>query len=62
MKKVCCICGKEFTGWGNNPYSIKNEGECCKKCNMEKVVPARLAKLSILEHSCYKKPRSYDRL
>ena len=42
MKKVCCICGKEFTGWGNNPYPVKNEGECCKECTTKYVLPARL--------------------
>lgn len=41
-KKVCCICGKEFTGWGNNPWPIKQSGECCNECNMDKVVPARI--------------------
>lgn len=32
-KHTCCICGKEFIGWGNNPYPIKNEGVCCDDCN-----------------------------
>lgn len=22
-KHICCICGKEFVGYGNNPYPIK---------------------------------------
>ena len=38
---TCCICGKKFTGWGNNPYPIKNEGRCCDACN-NKVVAARI--------------------
>ena len=21
----CCICGKEFTGWGNNPDPVTDE-------------------------------------
>ena len=48
-KKVrkCCICGKPFRlgEWGNNPEPIKpySSGTCCDECNMEKVVPARLA-------------------
>lgn len=25
--KVCVICKEEFTGWGNNPSPIKDEGE-----------------------------------
>ena len=43
----CCICGKSFTGWGNNPYPV-NKLEfavCCNKCNEEKVIPARIAEL-----------------
>mgnify|MGYP003313527554 CR=1 FL=1 len=32
-KQKCCICGKEFVGWGNNPYPLKNEGRCCDECN-----------------------------
>ena len=49
-KKVCCICGKEFTGYGNNPSPLKDkdgkdypEGSvCCKECDSEIVVPARI--------------------
>lgn len=40
--KECCICGKSFIGWGNNPYPLKRDGLCCDKCNNEKVIPARL--------------------
>lgn len=42
--KKCCICGKEFTGWGNNPWPIVDEEDarCCDNCNMMYVVPARL--------------------
>lgn len=41
MKK-CCICGKEFEGWGNNPWPVKSEGLCCDDCNMEYVIPKRI--------------------
>ena len=27
-KKVCCICGKEYEGYGYNPFPVKEEG-CC---------------------------------
>ncbi len=40
-EKVCCICGKSFTGYGNNPWPIMNEGECCDECN-KKVIAERL--------------------
>ena len=38
----CCICGREFEGWGNNPWPLETDGECCDECNMEYVIPARL--------------------
>lgn len=44
--KPCVICGKSFTGWGNDPWPVKEEGYCCDKCNMEVVLPARLALLA----------------
>lgn len=40
--KECCLCGKSFIGWGNNPYPLKRDGFCCDKCNSEKVIPTRL--------------------
>ena len=46
-KHVCCICGKEFSGHGNNPEPVKpfESGRCCDECNMSEVIPARLAAL-----------------
>lgn len=41
-KSVCCICGKEINGFGNNAYPVRN-GDCCDECNAKVVVPARLA-------------------
>lgn len=42
MKKyICCICGKEFEGYGNNPAPIKGD-RCCDDCNKSVVIPARL--------------------
>ena len=44
---ICCICGKKFVGWGNNPYPLCDkedyESRCCDACNDNHVVPARLA-------------------
>jgi hypothetical protein len=40
--KICCICNEKFIGWGNNPYPIKEDGECCKPCDDNVVVPARI--------------------
>ena len=40
-KKICCICGKEYTGYGNNAEPYK-EGRCCDDCNEKFVIPDRL--------------------
>lgn len=40
-KKECCICGAEFTEWGNNALPVY-EGICCDKCNYEVVIPIRI--------------------
>lgn len=39
MKK-CGICGKEYTGEGNNPAPFKTE-EVCEICNWNFVIPSR---------------------
>lgn len=49
-KNVCCICGKEFEGYGNNPWPIgwdvySEEDRCCNECNTNIVIPARIADL-----------------
>ena len=47
MEYICSICGKKFTGYGNNPYPVtKGEDDrCCDECNDTKVIPARLQAL-----------------
>lgn len=49
-EKTCCICGKKFIGWGNNPYPLCDkddyESRCCDECNDNHVIPARLAILA----------------
>lgn len=42
---ICCICGKEFEGYGNNPAPYKNTGVCCDECNQKYVIPARIKQL-----------------
>ena len=39
-ERVCCICGKKFKGYGNNPDPLRKEGVCCDECNKE-VIEAR---------------------
>ena len=48
MKKICCICGIEYTGFGNNAQPVQ-DGRCCNACNSLYVIPARLkqAKLEV---------------
>lgn len=47
MEYVCCICGKKFTGWGNNPWPVieDDSARCCDDCNAEIVVPARMRQM-----------------
>lgn len=41
-KQVCCICGKEFEEWGNNPDPLGDvEESCCDGCNWL-VITARM--------------------
>ena len=39
----CCLCDKDFKDFGdrNNAEPIQS-GDCCKTCNDEQVIPARL--------------------
>ena len=39
----CCICGKEISGYGNNPWPLhaKDGQRCCDDCNW-KVIEARI--------------------
>lgn len=40
-KEICCICGEEYDGYGNNAEPYK-AGYCCDACNLKFVIPARL--------------------
>ena len=43
-KYECCICSKEYYGFGNNPYplSADTKHRCCDACNSIYVIPARI--------------------
>ena len=47
-KHICCICGREFEGDGNNSEPVKpfDEGVCCDECNFNAVIPKRLESLN----------------
>ena len=40
---TCCICGKQFVGYGNNPWPVNDDenARCCDPCNIDVVIPAR---------------------
>ena len=42
----CCLCGRLFTGNGNNPRPVKKQGVCCDECNAKWVIPARMAEIN----------------
>ena len=46
-KQVCCICGREYEGYGNNPDPYKKSGRCCNKCNRDYVIPSRMIELQL---------------
>lgn len=43
-KHICCICGKEFEGWGNDPCPVvmDENAKCCDACDLGVVLPARM--------------------
>jgi hypothetical protein len=45
----CCICGKIFIGYGNNPWPVvrDEDARCCDECNWTKVIPARLKAMGV---------------
>lgn len=45
--KVCCICGSEIRGFGNNANPLAF-GLCCDRCN-KKVILERLSRIPELE-------------
>ena len=40
--KICCLCGMEYRGKGNNPWPLAESGRCCDLCDCTKVLPRRL--------------------
>ena len=60
-RNICCICGCEIEGYGNNPdgamwrdpdtnelveFEPEENDRCCDDCNSRYVIPGRLYKLS----------------
>lgn len=40
----CCLCGKPFYGYGNNPAPLTNDVRmrCCDECDRKYVIPERM--------------------
>ena len=53
-KQVCCICGKEYTGYGNNAEPVCS-GRCCDECNTKVVIPERFKNINLSERFDLKK-------
>ena len=51
-KKTCRLCGAEIKGYGNNPWPLADEGECCDACNAE-VVAERMRREAELDRRLY---------
>lgn len=45
-KMNCCICGKEFEGFGHNAEPVRI-GRCCDHCNYNTVLQVRITKLGM---------------
>ena len=39
--KVCPICGREYTGYGNNASPLAYNKPVCDECNCHIVIPVR---------------------
>ena len=52
MKKlICCICEREFDGFGNNPEPIdSSDKNCCDTCNRTVVLLERFRRLQYQFH------------
>ena len=46
-KFICCICGEESEGYGNNPEPVRKTGRCCDACNRKFVIPARIEAIDL---------------
>ena len=43
MDYTCCLCNKDFSGYGNNPAPLESDTKkCCDNCNNSKVIPERI--------------------
>lgn len=45
--EICCLCGRLFRGFGNNPWPLSDNpnDRCCDDCNATRVIPARIDRM-----------------
>lgn len=43
-KYKCSICGREYEGFGNNPWPVRKRVDlrCCDECDSHYVIPVRM--------------------
>jgi hypothetical protein len=42
---ICCLCGKAYTNYGNNPWPLSDTGRCCEECDDTRVFFERINRL-----------------
>ena len=62
ITRKCCICGKEFTGYGNRPHgavwrdpqsgeivfpTFNENDRCCDRCDFDFVIPGRIYRCQV---------------
>lgn len=47
-EKICDVCGKTYSSWGNNAYPL--EGKCCDECNTNYVLKLRAFQMIMKEN------------
>lgn len=60
-KYKCSICGREYEGFGNNPWPVRKsiDDRCCNECDSHYVIPMRIV---LMTHKPKFSPDDVDRL
>lgn len=52
-KHECCLCGRMFEGWGNNPAPLRDKGVCCDDCNGGVILARMAAREALAKQTTY---------
>ena len=52
-KHKCCLCGRMFDGWGNNPAPLRDKGVCCDDCNGGVILARMAAREALAKQTTY---------